>query len=129
MRGFERYPQQPSPNPQQVGAALASQGQQPEQQPMRPVLEPGQGPLYPGDDMAAGRLAGARFMSGREQSLTADDNPAAVNAAIGEALTRLGNGYKTNDNPFKDREKAARLMQQHGLSETEARLMIESGGF
>jgi hypothetical protein len=52
----------------------------------------------------------------------------AVNVAVGEALTRMGGGYATNPNRFKPRERALQNLQQLGLSETEAILLIRTGG-
>jgi len=127
--GMTRYPQKPSPAPQAVGAALAQQGQM-GQQPMGTALpQPSTPGFYPGDDIAPMRMEGARYMGGREANDTGDENPAAINAAIGEALTRMGGGYRTNANPFKNRAGHMERLQQLGLSETEARLLGETGGF
>jgi len=52
----------------------------------------------------------------------------AVNIAIGEALTRTGGGYSTSLNPYKDREKHIRQLQQLGLSAVEANLLAQTGG-
>lgn len=146
--GFANYAgARKTPSSQAVGQALMQGGGQmaggaaPAEMPMGPgqmaptemLMGPGQmAPPVPPDQ--AMREDGARRMTGPGQ---VDDNAEegdgthsanAVNTAIGEALTRMGGGYRTNPNPHKDRARAMQLMQQHGLSETEARLLVESGG-
>jgi hypothetical protein len=94
---------------------------------------PGQmAPAAPSD--LALREAGAGKMTGPGQiddNATDDDgahSANAVNVAIGEALTRMGGGYKTNPNPFKDRARHMQNLQQLGLSEIEAQLLARTGG-
>jgi hypothetical protein len=40
----------------------------------------------------------------------------------------MGGGYTTNPNRFKPRERALQNLQQLGLSETEAMLLIQTVG-
>lgn len=80
------------------------------------------------------REDGARRMTGAGQIDDAgheDDgvhSANALNVAVGEALTRMGSGYTTNANPFKDRAEHIRQLQQLGLSEVEAQLLARTGG-
>lgn len=146
--GFARYPQRKTPASQDVGMALMQQGQAGGAAPAEMPYGPGQmapmeqsfgpGQMAPASTASVGgdplREDGARRMSGAGQI---DDNASeddgthsanAVNVAIGEALTRQGGGYRTNPNPFKPRDRALRNLQQLGLSETEAMLLIQTGG-
>ena len=140
--GFARYPQRPTPSSEAVGMALMQRGQMAQGQPMQPgpgaALETGspdggfQSPAAPPD--SALREAGAGKMTGPGQiddNATDDDgahSANAVNVAIGEALTRMGGGYKTNPNPFKDRARHMQNLQQLGLSAIEAQLLARTGG-
>jgi len=132
--GFARYPQRPTPGSQEVGMALMQRGQGQEQ--AAPAQPAPMGP--PADGGAAAdqalRLDGAHRMGGSGQI---DDNASdddgvhsanAVNVAIGEAMTRAGGGYTTSKNPFKPRDRTLVNLQQLGLSETEAMLLIQTGG-
>lgn len=142
--GFQNYSsQRKTPSSQAVGQALLQRGQgagemAPAEMPMGPgqmaptMPATGPGQMAPPDQSM--REEGARRMTGAGQvddAVEPDDgshSPNAVNVAIGEALTRMGGGYTTNPNPHKDRERHMRLLQQHGLSATEAQLLVESGG-
>lgn len=146
--GYAKFPQRPSPNSQAVGAALLQQGQGgmaptagPTPAGPEPSYAPGQPPLYGGagaqdtvDSSAAMRAQGARQMGGPGQI---DDNATddgdghsanAISVAVGEALTRLGGGNNISPNPFKPRERSLQTLRQLGLSEVEARLLVETGG-
>lgn len=144
--GFQNYATaKKTPSSQAVGQALLQRGQGAGQMaptempvgpgqmapPMAPAMQPGQ---MAAPDDAALRMQGAEKMTGAGQmddNASEDDgahSPNAVNVSVGEALTRMGGGYTTNPNPFKDREKAKRLVQQHGLSAIEADLLARTGG-
>lgn len=101
---------------QQVGQAL----QQP--QPMAPMSA---GPIAPPDPDRQIREMGAQYNGAPGQH----DQDGAMAAAIGDHLTRMGGGYKTNPNQFKDRQAHARQLMQLGLREEEVSLLMESGGF
>lgn len=83
-------------------------------------------------DPAAMRHTGAKLMGGPGQTEMGlgdgEQGPSSINTAIGEALTRMGGGHQTSPNRHKPRGEALRMLQQHGLSEAEAMLMIRSGG-
>lgn len=136
--GFAKYPQQPTPSSQAVGQALMQQGQQP--QPPAPMMAPAD-PLGVAEQRTAAtaieshalRARGALQMTGpgqiaSEPDVTDGHSTNALNIAVGEALTRMGSGYQTNPNPFKNRTGNMRQLQQLGLSATEAHLLAESGG-
>ena len=128
--GYPNYAaQRKTPSSEAVGAALMQQQSAPAEQ--GPGL--GAAPMAPPSDEAL-REDGARRMTGAGQI---DDNASdddgihsanAVNVAIGEALTRMGGGTTASKNPFKPRDRALLNLQQLGLSETEARLLIQTGG-
>lgn len=125
--GFTRYPQQKTPPAQEVGLALMQQGQQP-----APAPAP-MAPVEGGSPDAMLRAQGAARMTSAEQiddgTPNADGHSInAINAAVGEALTRAGNGYATNPNPFKPRDRAIQTLQQLGLSAVEAQLLVRTGG-
>lgn len=133
--GFPSYPQRGTPRAQDVGAALEARAQAPT------AGAPASGPpmaapamAQEGDDMAPIRLQGAVKMGAPGQmndDLDRGDgehSANALNVAVGEALTRMGGGYATNPNPHKDRARNVRLLQQLGLSETEATLLAQTGG-
>ena len=134
--GFPKFPQRPTPASQDVGMALLQRGQQQHAPASMPPMMagPDAGAPAPSDPDAAVRAAGAQKMGGPGQI---DDNAAdhdgthsanAVNVAVGEALTRLGSGYSTNSNPFKDRARHIQNLQQLGLSAIEAELLSRTGG-
>lgn len=88
-----------------------------------------------GDPVAASlRLQGAQRMGPQDQHGAAESpDPSghsanALNISVGEALTRLGNGYSTNTNPYKDGAAHSRQLQQLGLSPVEAALLTRTGG-
>lgn len=127
--GFARYPQQKTPPAEAVGMALFQQGQQQGQQPAQApmMMAP---PVSPD---AALRADGAVRMTGGGQiddGLPMEDGHSAnaLNVAVGEALTRSGNGYSTNPNPFKPRAESVQRLQQLGLSAVEAQLLLRTGG-
>lgn len=77
------------------------------------------------------RRRGGRFMGGAGQSgADSDDGPAssAINAAVGEALTRMGGGIARDQSPYVDRERRRRDVLRLGISEFEADLLLQSGG-
>lgn len=133
-------PQAPRPNGQQVGSALMARGQMGQMAP--PTAMPGvEMPMSSEQENAimassgrAMREAGAKKMgaAGQIDDAPIDDgaghSPNALNIAVGEALTRMGGGYKTNPNPHKDRDRSMRQLMQLGLSETEAGLLVATGG-
>lgn len=111
--GFSFQPP-PQANPQQVGQAM-----------MRP--QQGMQMEAPDPDALdkAMRLEGAKFMTTAQST----DGDAAVNAAVGEALTRKGGGASQSLNPHKDRGRAMNDLQRLGLSAVEAELLSMTGGF
>lgn len=141
--GFQKYPQQGTPNAEAVGMALMQQGQGP---PMGGAPAPmSAAPMAPtGAGIGAGstdadaslRGEGAVRMTGGGQigAMQGGDpdehghSTNALNVAVGEAMTRLGGGYSTNPNPYKDRAGHMRQLMQLGLSQTEAHLLAETGG-
>jgi hypothetical protein len=132
--GFQNYgSQRKTPSSEAVGQALMQRGQDPGL--MAPAEQPfgmGQQAAPPSDQ--ALREDGARRMGGAGQI---DDNASedddvhsanAVNVAIGEALTRAGGGYATSPNRFRDEAGKLRQLQQLGLSQVEAQLLLRTGG-
>lgn len=119
--GFRPPQAQGTPHPQQVGAMLMQQRQQPMQQ---------QAP-----DDAALRRQGATLMGGPGQTdiagsaLADGHSEGALRTAIGEALTRMGGGYQANPNPHKPRDRTMQTLQRLGLSSAEAELLMQTGGF
>lgn len=132
--GFTKQPQTPAPRAAAVGLQLRQQ-----QVGGGAGAPPGAGgipmtPAAPGEaDVERQKMmlrAGGEKMGGAGQRVSVGENEpgAEMAAAVGEALTRLGGGYRTNPNPFKPRDKAFQNLQQLGLSEFEAMLLMQTGG-
>ena len=119
--GFNVPGQQPTPNPRAVGAQLmqGQQGQMPQGQ--APMDDRQHFEAPPSDMAALARREGGKLMGGG-----GPDSDGALAAAVGEALTRKGGGFKGNPNPMKNREAHIRHLQQLGLSEVEANLLGET---
>ncbi len=147
--GFQKYPQRGTPSSEAIGMALMQQGMaQSVQQDANAGIAPSAAPFgsmagpsvtQPGVAMplapeaAAQRLDGARRMGAPGQiddSVPVEDGHSlnAINIAVGEALTRMGGGNAVATNPYKDRARSIRNLQQLGLSSTEAELLAETGG-
>ena len=142
--GFPRYPQPTTPDSRAVGAALMQQGMGPGQMaPPTPATGPGQmapappsgmpTDMPPVDPYAQLRADGAQRMTAPGQLDHGEAEPGAHSAnalsiAVGEAMTRLGGGYKTDPNPYRDTAGHVRQLQQLGLSAVEAELLVQSGG-
>lgn len=141
--GFSAFPQKPSPDPRQVGQALAQQRMQPQ----RPTAMPADAAPPPGHDglvasLRALREQGAHHTGGAGQSGTGsappgqpdypvgdDEAHSAMNAAVGAALTRMGNGLMAPPDATAARS-ARRLadVTRLGISPFEAELLSRSGG-
>lgn len=137
--GFMKYPQRKTPSSEEVGTALLQQGQGPGSMAPDPGAEFSPGRMAPPVDPsvadAAMRAQGATQMGAPGQIDDAAGAPDtgmhsanALNVAVGEALTRTGGGYTTSLNPFKPRDRTRLNLQQLGLSEAEADLLIRTGG-
>lgn len=130
--GYELPQSQPAAGrPEQVGRSLMLRGQMAREAPAPSMMAP----VMP-DPMTEGQMlrqAGAQRTGGPGQIDTPADedgahSPNAINIAVGEALTRLGGGYKTNPNPLKPHGRNVAQLMQLGLSPTEAQLMVQTGG-
>ena len=126
--GYQPPRQAGTPDPRMVGQMLMQGNQQPQmQQPMQPgpAMQPQDGSQfieYPAQDEAHRlRREGAKMMGGPD-----GDDDGAMAAAVGEALTRAGGGWTSNQNPHKQRDRHIAQLQQLGLSETEAMLLGET---
>jgi len=128
--GYTQYPARPSPSAEAVGMALLGR----RQQAMSPAAVSA-GPMTPegmASEPARVRMAGAMRTGGPRQmdhgALPDGTSPNAISIAVGEALTRVGGGNQTNPNPFKPRQQSFQQLQALGLSPTEARLLLGTGG-
>jgi hypothetical protein len=140
--GYERQPQAPSPDPREVGQRLRQQGG---------MQLNSRGPMAAGTPPEAAeevdpsfdpqRQLGAVYMGGRGQMGTGsappgqpdytddDDVDANTTAAVGEALSRMGNGLMRPQNPHPARVKRRRdQLLQLGVTELEINLLSKSGG-
>lgn len=125
--GFHTPGTRPSPDPRQVGQMLMQGPQAQPQQPQAPR------PMAP--QMTGGREAEeapARSMDEHNRREGAKlmgaggpDEDGALAAAVGEALTRAGNGHRGNPNPYKNRARNLEQLKQLGVSEFEASLLGE----
>lgn len=149
--GFEPFPQRPSPDPRQVGAALArSRFQSPGP---APTAAPAGTALALPSSVTAGRdrlhalfkslaAQGGYEHSGGGQTGTGSAPPgqpdypvadteahSAMHAAVGDAATRLANGVLGNSQVGDDqrRRRMAQLLRL-GLAPFEADLLSRTGG-
>lgn len=120
--GFNRYPQRPSVNPQQVGDALAALGAMKRQQAMPPSPAP-----TPGGP-AFGAVPSSSFSAAPPAAGTPEGSP-ALKMAVAEALARVHSGGADRGqqglpgNPFNIVQLA-----RMGLSQPEIQLLQMSGG-
>jgi hypothetical protein len=144
--GFSPFPQQPAPDPRQVGRMLRMAPAGLPGSPMgRPTPDQGAEPYsYVGatsiDESHHLRRLGAIRTGGAGQSGTGSAPPedpdadtegddAMVNAAIGEALTRLGGGLMRNADISPERaERRKQDLLRLGISAFEAHVLSQSGG-
>ena len=145
--GYERQPQSPSPDPREVGKRLR-------QQQMGPQM--GMGPAMGGDQMVPPpdaepaedsdpsidpqRTLGAVYAGGGGQMGTGsapagmpdyaeDDVDASMVHAVGDALSRMGNGLMRPQNPPPERVQRRRSqLAQLGVTPFEIELLSSSGG-
>jgi len=126
MSGFGFQPPAKPVTSQDVGASLMQQNQPP--QPPQMGQSPGRG-IAPEVGM---RMAGANITGGPDQFSNEQGmegmNPSAINAAVGEALTRQGNGHMPPTREFKDMGRFQHELRTLGMSDFEAQLMARMGG-
>lgn len=120
--GFNRYPQRPSVQPQQVGNALAALGALKRAQAAPPTAAPTPGgPQF-------GAVPSSSFMQAPPAAGTPEGSP-ALKMAVAEALSRRNSGGDSRGqqglpgNPFNIVQLA-----RMGLSQPEIQLLQMSGG-
>ena len=123
--GFQMPRPVGTPDPRQVGQMLMQGGQAPQaptQAPQQAATVASEGthqefaPMTPDEGL---RREGAKLMGGA-------GSDGALEASVGEALTRAGGGHRGNPNPHKQRGRHMQQLQQLGLSEVEAMLLGET---
>lgn len=124
--GFQMPRPVGTPDPRQVGQMLMQGGQQASPAPQAAEMAVAQGhsdgqpqefaPMTPEEGL---RREGAKLMGGA-------GNDGALEASVGEALTRAGGGHKGNPNPHKQRGRHMQQLQQLGLTQVEAMLLGET---
>lgn len=126
--GFTSQPQQPPPDPRKVGMQLAQRGQG-GGMPAMPMPMPMAGEAGSDPDRLAREQGGAKMGgAGQRDTSSEDEHPSAFAAAVGEALTRMGNGLMVSRDPTVDRERRKRDVMRLGVSDYEAELLSLSGG-
>ena len=126
--GFSQPNQRPAPDPRMVGQQLVQSREGGQQIAQRPQVAQGDfalqaDPAEFAQGAASERDRRLRLEGGKLMGSGGSDQDAALSMAVGEALTSAGGGHQANPNPHKNRDMNVRLVQQLGLSETEAELL------
>lgn len=144
--GYERQPQSPSPDPREVGRRLrqSGMGQAPGAGAAQP--QPGLAPVATTSDefdpsLDPQRQLGGTYTGGRGQMGTGSAAPAGMPGyqddevdantvhAVGDALSRMGNGLMRPQSPHPARVQRRRdQLLQLGVTPLEVQLLSQSGG-